>query len=241
MVPRLQATGVADIQSSMKTMVLASAKGGVGKTLLTCALAVEAGRAGVGPVALLDTDEQGATARWAGKRAEAGRNGPTLIPGRAGPLRPVLAALEAEGFGLVVIDTPPVATAAILRAIQAADLVVVPVQPSPDDVESVGATIELVERAGRRMVFVVNRVKPRVALTGEAIIALSQGGPVAPVQIWDRVAHVEARITGRTAWELQPTSKAAVEMTALWNYLAQRLLKGRAYEQDAEIPGADEE
>jgi chromosome partitioning protein len=224
----------------MMTVVLASAKGGVGKTLLTCALSVEAARAGLGRVALLDTDEQGATARWAGKRAEAGINGPALIPGRAGPLRPVLAALEAEGFGLLLIDTAPVASAAIMRAVQVADLVVVPVQPSPDDVESVGATIELVERAGRQMVFVVNRVKPRVALTAEAVIALSQGGPVAPVQIWDRVAHVEARITGRTAGELKPSSKAAAEMTALWNYLAQRLSKkGLAYEQDTAIPGAE--
>jgi chromosome partitioning protein len=226
----------------MKTLVVASSKGGVGKTMLTCALAVEAARAGAGPVALLDIDEQSGTTWWAAKREKAGRNGPVLIPGKVGPLRPVLTALEARGFGLLVIDTPPVATLAIGRAIQVADLVVVPVQPSPDDVEAVGATIELVERAGRPMVFVMNRVKPRVGLTAESIIALSQGGPVSPVQIWDRVAHIEARITGRTAWELKPTSKAAAEMAALWAYLAQRLLKkGLAYyeQDDIAIPGQE--
>jgi chromosome partitioning protein len=215
----------------MRTLVVASSKGGVGKTLLTCALAVEAHRAGFGPVAMLDIDEQSGTAGWANKREKAGRNGPVLIPGKVGPLRPVLSALEGRGFGLLVIDTPPVVSSAILRAIQIADLVLVPVQPSPDDVEAVGATISLVERTANPMVFVVNRVKPRVALTSEAIIALSQGGPVAPVQIWDRVAHVEARIYGQTAGERQPASKAAVEMTALWNYLSQRLLrKGPSHE-----------
>jgi chromosome partitioning protein len=226
----------------MKTLVIASSKGGVGKTLLSCALAVEAFRAGIGPVALLDTDEQSGTAGWAEKRQRAGHNGPVLIPGKTGPLRPVLAALELQGCGLLVIDTPPVVSAAILRAIEFADLVVVPVQPSPDDVEAVGATIGLVERADSPMVFVVNRVKPRVGLTSEAVIALSQGGPVAPVQIWDRVAHVDARIYGQTAVERQPASKAAAEMTALWNYLSQRLLKQRmpahVYE-DVTLPGAE--
>lgn len=205
----------------MKTLVLASQKGGVGKTMMTCALAVEAARTGR-RVALLDLDEQGGTARWAGTRVNRGLNGPSLIE-RPGPLRAALNIINRDGFDLALIDTPPAASQAIMQAVSEADLVVVPVQPSPDDVASVGATIDIVERAGRRLVFVINRVKPRVGLTAEAVIALSQGGPVAPIQIWDRVAHVEARITGQAAVELRPSSKAAAEMAALWTYLERRL------------------
>src|SRR3974390_1461936 len=45
-------------------LVLASQKGGTGKTTLSGHLAVEAQKAGVGPVALIDTDPQGSLSHW---------------------------------------------------------------------------------------------------------------------------------------------------------------------------------
>ncbi len=48
----------------MRVIVLASRKGGAGKTTLSSHLAVEAERAGVGRVALADTDPQGGLAAW---------------------------------------------------------------------------------------------------------------------------------------------------------------------------------
>ncbi|MDE2462343.1 MAG: ParA family protein, partial [Alphaproteobacteria bacterium] len=48
----------------MHVLVLASQKGGSGKTTLSGHLAVEAMLAGVGPVALIDTDPQGSLAEW---------------------------------------------------------------------------------------------------------------------------------------------------------------------------------
>jgi chromosome partitioning protein len=205
----------------MLTLVMASQKGGVGKTMLSCALAVEASQRGFSRVALLDLDEQNASTRWAMKREAAGMPGVTMVSGRrSGHLRATVTGLGRDGFDLLVIDTPPAVSRVAADAMAVADLVVVPVQPSPDDVEAVGATIELAERSGARTVFVLNRVKPRVALTRESIIALSQGGPVSPVMIWDRVVHAEARITGRVAGELRPGGKAAEEMAALWLYLS---------------------
>ena len=48
----------------MRTITLASRKGGAGKTTLTCHLAVEAERQGHGPVGIIDTDEMAGLAKW---------------------------------------------------------------------------------------------------------------------------------------------------------------------------------
>ena len=53
----------------MHVLVLASQKGGAGKTTLSRHLAVEAERAGEGPVILIDADPQGGLASWWNRRA----------------------------------------------------------------------------------------------------------------------------------------------------------------------------
>ena len=60
------------------------------------------------------------------------------------------------------------------------DLVVVPTRPSPHDLRAVGVTVELVERLGKPLVFVVNAASPRARITSETAIALSQHGTLAP-------------------------------------------------------------
>ena len=52
----------------MRTIVINSQKGGSGKTMLCKRLAVEAERAGDGPVFLIDTDPQGTLTAWHSKR-----------------------------------------------------------------------------------------------------------------------------------------------------------------------------
>src|SRR3712207_7779186 len=53
-------------------------------------------------------------------------------------------------------------------AVEAADLVVVPVRPSPDDLDAVGETADLVTAAGGKMVFVGNSATKRARLTSDA-------------------------------------------------------------------------
>jgi len=48
----------------MRVMAFASQKGGSGKTTLAGHIAVQAERAGAGPVAIIDTDPQGSLADW---------------------------------------------------------------------------------------------------------------------------------------------------------------------------------
>ena len=53
---------------SCRVVVINSQKGGSGKTMLAKHLAVEAERAGDGPVFLIDTDPQGSLTAWHTKR-----------------------------------------------------------------------------------------------------------------------------------------------------------------------------
>jgi hypothetical protein len=46
---------------------------------------------------------------------------------------------------------------------------------------------------------------------------------VCPVVIGQRVAFARALVTGQTAGEIEPDGKAAAEVTALWQWITQRV------------------
>lgn len=205
----------------MQVIVVASQKGGAGKTTLTTHLAVEAERQGAGPVVLVDTDPQGGLADWWNRR---GSSSPALFSPQPGQLGSSLRTMRAEGrVGIVLVDTPPAITASIAATIELADLVLVPARPSPNDLRAIPGTVKLVEAGRKRMVFIINCVKPRVRLTGDAAVVLSQYGTVAPVHVFDRTEFAAAMIDGHTAPEMSPAGKAAAEIEGLWCYVAQRL------------------
>lgn len=204
----------------MKIIVLASQKGGVGKTTLAGHLAVAAEKAGAGPVVVIDTDPQGSlTAWWNARDAEA--------PGFAAlgkNLPAQLAALDNAGVGLVIIDTPPSANANIRGTVAAADLVLIPVRPSPHDLRAVGHTVDIVDDARKPFLFVISQAKAASALTAQAIAVLSSHGQVAASLIADRVAFASSMTDGRTVQELAPKSPGAAEIAGLWQDI-ERLLK----------------
>jgi chromosome partitioning protein len=203
----------------MKVITIASRKGGAGKTTIATLLAVEAARAGIGMVAVVDLDPmRGLTLWWEARDSEA----PALISPEGGPAAAVAAARTA-GADLVLMDTPPSAAPVVGDAGAWADLVLIPVQPSPHDLRAVGATVGIARAAKRPVVFIVNRTKPRARLTGEAAIALSQHGTVSPAMLADRTVYAAAAIDGRTAPEVEPTGAAAAEVAALWTYIVDRL------------------
>lgn len=209
----------------MQVIAFTSQKGGSGKTTMTGHLAVEAVRTGNGPIAVVDTDPQGSCASWGRARAS---DTPAIFSASAGQLPAVIARLAEEGYKLVFVDTPPAVTQAISEVVALADLVVIPTRPSPHDLRAVGATVDIVERHDRAMVFVVNSATRGARITAEAAVALSQHGTVAPVTVHHRVDYAASMIDGRTVMELNETSKSATEIKALWEYLADRLDRLRA-------------
>ena len=142
----------------MNILVLASQKGGTGKTTLSGHLAVEAHNAGVGPVALIDTDPQGSLSQWWNAR-----KAPEPLFVKVGPfeLAKILEDLTRSGIKLAVIDTPPAITESISYVIGHADLVILPTRPSPHDLRAVGPTVDIAGRYDKPLLFVVNAATPR--------------------------------------------------------------------------------
>ncbi len=204
----------------MYTIVAASQKGGSGKTTLSGHLAVEASRAGAGEIALIDTDPQGSLAHWWNARQAPE---PRFVKAGLLDLDDALEGLRRMGTKIAVIDTPPAITQSISQVVAHADLVIVPTRPSPHDLRAVGATVDIAERHGKPVVFVINAATPRARITGESAVALSQHGTVAPITIHHRTDFAASMIDGRTVGEVVPDSQSAKEISELWVYIQDRL------------------
>jgi chromosome partitioning protein len=210
------ATNVARKAANMLTLTLASQKGGSGKTTLALHLAAEAAGRGLKTL-LLDLDPQASAARWADRRGDRAPDVSSEHPAR---LVAALAAAEAEGYDLAVVDTAPHADQAALLAARAADRVVVPCRPSILDLDAIGATLDLCLLARRPAVVVLNAAPIRSKVVEEAAAAVRKlGGDVAEVVIRERVAFRHALVDGRVAREYEPGGAAALEVAALYGLL----------------------
>lgn len=200
----------------MYILVMASRKGGAGKTTIAVHLAVEAERVGAGPVAIIDTDPMQGMTQWWDARTD---QQPVLFKGTVTDLVPTL---RSQGFRLLVVDTPPSIGEAVALAVKSASLVLIPVQPSPNDLRAAGSTVSMANELRKPLAFIINRVKPRVRLTVQAFEALAPHGVISPL-LYDRTDYAAAMNDGLTAPELDNKGLAQGEMSVLWSYVASRL------------------
>lgn len=204
----------------MKTVVLASQKGGAGKTTLAAHLAVAAELAGDGPCVMIDTDPQESlVAWWNCREAET----PLYAPSTLKELPEKIDLLDKAGYSYVFIDTPPAITESIRAVVALADLVIIPTRPSPHDLRAVGHTVELATAEKRPFAFVVTQAKPNSRLTIQAVTSLSEHGIVAPSIIHDRVDYASSMIDGRTVLEISGQSRSAEEAAELWKFVKARI------------------
>ena len=206
----------------MRILALASQKGGSGKTTLSGHLAVQAQITGAGPVVIIDIDPQGSLSDWWNEREA---EFPAFAQTTVARLAADLEILRQQGFKLAVIDTPPAITMAIQSVIAVAELIIVPTRPSPHDLRAVGATVDLCERAGKPLIFVVNAATPKARITTDAAVALSQHGTVAPITVHHRTDFAASMIDGRTVMEIDAKGRSAAEIAQLWTYVSDRLEK----------------
>lgn len=206
----------------MRILVIASQKGGVGKTTIAGHLGVMAEQQKKGPVALIDTDPQGSLSSWWNERES---NTPLFASVDINNIRNHLNELSKSGIKLTIIDTPPAVTETIQKVLAVADLVLIPTRASPHDLRAIGSTVDLVEQAKKRMIFVINGATPRAKITGEAAIALSQHGTVAPVTLFQRIDFAASMIDGRTVQEIDVNSKSANEVKELFKYVFTQISK----------------
>lgn len=198
----------------MKTIVVTAQKGGAGKTTLARNIAVAAVRDG-SRVLCLDLDPQQSLRQWwQGREGDA----PAMLDRDPKPSELVATIkIVRDRFDLMIVDTPPAAPAWLVETLKAADLALVPVRPSPDDLRAVGATISALRTSGTEFAFVLSQT-PRAKITESAARALAQHGRVAPINIGQRISFAETAATGQGVTETTD-GKAALEMTELWGYV----------------------
>jgi chromosome partitioning protein len=188
---------------------------------LAAHLAVEAVKHTSGPVAIIDTDPQASLAQWWNLRqAET----PAFIQTTLKDLDAQLKALEDSGYQLVVIDTPGADISFTRSILKHCDLAIVPSRPSPLDLGTLNRTVEMIEAEGKTLMFVLNAVTPRTKISAQAMMALSQHGPVAGI-IHQRTDYAAAMTDGRVAGELDPSSRSADEIGQLWKVISAYLRK----------------
>ena len=207
---------------SAKIITTAQQKGGAGKTTLAAHLAIAWASAGKS-VAIVDIDPQASLATWFAMR-ERRLDGTASNSFKGGLDHYAIAGWRVAGkvaelarrHDIVLIDSPPHADTEARFAISAADLVLVPVQPSPMDVWASKATLALAEAEKTPALVVFNRVPARAKLTDLMVAAVRElGAPLAKARVGNRVALAASMAAGFGVTEAAPRARAAAEINAL--------------------------
>ena len=220
-------------------------KGGVGKTTLAIHTAAAFARAGR-DVVLVDADPQGSALDWVearrrrlegasvdGARADDAADPLFSVIGMPKPVIHKQLPRIAAGCDLVVIDGPPSLEDISRSAMFAADLVLIPVQPSGFDVWAAQDLVDLIEetriyREDLEARFVVSRRIVNTAIGRHLPEALAKWSiPVLPAHVRQRVAFAESAATGSTVLETEKASQAAREIEALRDAIAAACLDER--------------
>jgi chromosome partitioning protein len=205
-----------EVITNMRIVVFNSQKGGSGKTTLCSNVAVEAERAGDGPVYVIDTDPQASLANWHHARKEETPRRVELTHSLAA----TRAGLEKMGARWCFIDTTPSRGEDMAELIGGADLVIVPVCPSGHDARATGPTVSMIKSLQRPFAFTVNRGKPNTKIFSKTVEFLSRHGEILMI-VRDRSAYADTSIEGRVGADVN--REAAAEMRAFWSRIKARV------------------
>lgn len=192
-------------------------KGGVGKTTLAVHISHALALKGY-VVLLIDADPQGSSRDWAAARKD---KPPFTVVGLDRPTIHRDLPEIAKNYDHVIIDGPPRVTELARSAIVAADIVVIPIQPSPYDVWAAQEVINLIKEASvfkekLKSVFVINRKIVNTAIGRDVAEALTNYEiPVLRSHICQRVAFAETAAAGQTVFENSRNESAIKEINAL--------------------------
>ena len=204
----------------MKVIVIASRKGGVGKSTITANLAVAASLKPKSQVAIVDLDPQGSVTHWASIRQS---ETPKLITGTPKRLATILAGLKSEGFTHVLVDMPPYDQEWVADVMSQAHLIVVPTKASPLDLHSVSATLSSLAIAGKPMVWAINGASSRSHVVDSVVKELAKFAPVCKQIMHERMDYVLTMGHGKSVIEAKPKGPSAKEVNGLWSFVDSKL------------------
>jgi len=202
----------------MLTIAFISQKGGVGKTTLAIHLATAFQTSGRETL-VIDLDPQTSAAEWKDARAE---ERPYVMAVPSSRLKKTLELAKEHEAEVVILDTAPHSEGTALEAARAADLILVPCQPSIMDLRAMRKTADLINHLKKPIYAVLNEVAPQGTVADEAGRAITAqfGIAVCPVRLGQRVAFNRCLLTGQTAQEYDPGGRAAQEIATLLTWVS---------------------
>ena len=212
----------------MDTIAAIATKGGVGKTTLLFALGIEAAK--TKSVYFCDLDPQASLTRLCERRDKQpndNKNNPMLLEG-VGNLQDAIAKLNRLGYArdVLLIDTPGSMMGIVKAAVDIADCIILPVQPSILDMVAQEDAADVVGDAGKddRLLVVLNRIDGRTGVE-DSVNRAAKRFHNKPLRINQRVAYARGLIAGLSGGELD--KECAREISALWAAVQKILEKQR--------------
>jgi len=176
---------------------------------------------------VVDLDPQGTATKWDIRRSDAGMHvGAEVISAQPASLPRLLEAARKSGAKLMILDTAPHADSMSVDAARVASMILIPCRPAIADIEAIPASADIARLAKRPFAVVLNSIGSQGSREHEARQELRRLGlDLAPVALGQRVAYGDAMIPGEGVTEHRPGSQAAVEITALLDWVMQTLAR----------------
>ena len=200
-----------------KVITISQQKGGTGKTTLAVHLALAFIKYHNLKVAIIDTDPQGSLGKWFMIRTEK-KNFDDNLTFKTASLWGAQYESKTlkKDHDIVIIDTPPKIESDARPAIEAADLVLIPMSASHVDFWATGAIVDIAKKANKKILIQINRSNQRSKLitkTNDFIKSLDLSST--KTIIGNRQIYASSMGEGKTAVEKQKKGNAVEEIKNL--------------------------
>lgn len=199
-------------------IAVANQKGGSGKTTISMHLAGALSKRNH-RILVVDADLQGTATRWA-----ASADDDTPFPGSVIGLSAANNKVHREvkkfidDYDYIIIDCPPAADSPIPQsALLVADLVLVPIIPSPLDMWAAVGIRQVIDDVAvinetLKARLILNQCQPNTTLAQESLEVLPEFGiKLAEAVVRHRQAYRQAAVFGQTVYDFGRKAKAAIE------------------------------
>lgn len=208
-----------------KVISILNQKGGVGKTTLASNLGMAFSKINKS-VLLVDSDPQGSLRDW--NNANDGKILPVI-----GLDRETLASdLEAvkKNHDIIIIDGAPQSAKLASAAVKSADIILIPVTPSPYDVWACSDLVEIIKarhevtEGNPPSFFVISRARKNTKLSGELANALQDYGlNTLKERTSHRETYAQTASEGKTVYHDKNAQDAVKEMNLITNEILEIL------------------
>jgi chromosome partitioning protein len=205
-------------------IAIVNQKGGVGKSTIALNLAAVLAD-NTHPIFVIDADPQGTLSMWAkvrSRQTSSKINSNIIISPKAWSSEDILNLTQPPDYDFIIIDCGPANSKVVKSALVVSSLALIPISPSPLDIDSARATIELIQQGAVRGAVKIKSyliISKKIVGTNLAKevrqVAQMLNLPILKTEISQRIALCESAITGQSVLEYAPNSPAVKEFIAL--------------------------